>query len=113
MKPLTNATLQVRVKGLDHENVERIDFLFKASDDRYSKTIAKKSYSEGSTDVIYAGDNTYSLHFEPKETDKFPNGSTAWLDIRPVLKNGNVVPVKILNFDITPTLFTRGDIDDS
>lgn len=113
MKPWTTAILKIRIKGLDHDSVERIDFLFKAANDRYSNKIAKKSYFEGSTDVTYAGDDTYNLHFEPTETDKFPNGSTAWLDIRPVLKNGNVVPVKMLNINITPTLFTRGDVDDS
>lgn len=113
MKPLTNATLQIRIKGLDHDSVDKIDFLFKASNDRYSKTIAKKSYSEGSTDVTYAGDYTYNLHFEPSESDKFPNGGAAWIDIRPVLKNGNAVPVKMLSHEITPTLFTRGDVDDA
>lgn len=113
MKPLTNATQQIRIKGLDHDSVERIDFLFKAANDRYSKTIVKKTYSESSEDVTYAGDDTYNLYFEPSETDMFPNGLTSWLDIRPVLKNGNVVPVKLLSFKNNPTLFTRGDIEDA
>lgn len=113
MKPLTTATLDIRISGLDNANVDKIDFLFKAANDRYSKTLACKTYTKDSTDVTCDGADVYKLSFDPDETDKFPNGLTAWLDIRPVMKDGSVVPVRILNFTVTPTLFTRGDINDS
>ena len=113
MKPLTTAEVEIEISGLDHENVKRIDFLFKAANDRYSKTLAYKTYTKDSEDVTCDGDDVFKLSFTPDETDKFPNGLTAWLDIRPVMKDGSVVPVRILNFTVTPTLFTRGDIDDS
>ena len=110
MKPLTTAEVEIEISGLDHENVKRIDFLFKAANDRYSKTLAHKTYTKGSEDVAYDGGDVYKLSFEPDETEKFPNGLSAWVDIRPVMEDGKAVEVEMLNFTVNPTLFTRGDI---
>lgn len=114
MKPLTNNVLRILINGLENEIVKRIDFLFRVSDDRHSKKIIQKTYMHGSAEIVFDSENkAYKIFFTPDETDKFPNNSTAWVDIRPVLKNNVVVPVKMLSFQITPTLFTRSDVDDS
>lgn len=114
MKPLTSTTLLIRIKGLDNSTVEKIDFLFRVSDDRYSKKIIQKVYAPESLNAIFDEENNaYKISFLPEETDKFPNNSTAWVDIRPILKDGTVVPVKMLKFSVYPTLFTRSDVNGS
>ena len=115
MKPLTHGILKIRIKKIEPDFIDKIDFLFKESDSRHSRMITMKTYDEKSEDVIYAGDHTYELHFSPEETDKFPNGQPYWIDIRPVTKDGIAVPVKMLKCENTDckTLYTRGDIGDS
>lgn len=114
MKPLTSSTLRIRINGLDNKLVEKIDFLFRISEDRHSKKIIQKTYTFESAEIIFDDkNNAYKLFLTPDETDKFPNNSIVWIDIRPILKNKVVVPVKILRFSVTPTLFTRGDVNDS
>lgn len=115
MKPLTHGIKRIRISKLDPDNIEKIDFLFKESDSRHSRTIEMKTYDEKSADVKYADDHIYELHFTPEETEKFPNGQPYWIDIRPVTKDGIAVPVKMLKCENTDgkTLYTRGDIGDS
>lgn len=115
MKPLTHGIKRIRISKLDPDNIEKIDFLFKESDSRHSRTIEMKTYNEKSTDVIYADEHIYELHFTPEETEKFPNGQPYWIDIRPVTKDGIAVPVRMLKDENKDrkTLYTRGDIGDS
>lgn len=114
MKPLTSCNLNIRVKKLENETIEKIQFLFRVSKSRYSEKITEKVYTSDSADVSYDSDNNcYTLVFTPDETDLFPENCTVYCDIRPVALNGNVIPVKPISIETGFTLFTRGDADDS
>lgn len=114
MKPLTTCILSVRIKDLDNSLVEKIDFIFRTSKNRYSRLILKKKWNEQSSDVTHdEKNNTYNISFKTDETELFASDSEFWLDIRPVLKDGSVPEVGILRKHVSPTLFTRSDIDDT
>ncbi len=112
MKPLTSCVLKIRIKNLNNEFVEKIQFLFRFSKNRNSNKIIEKLYGSEAKDVTYDSEkDLYLLYFTPKETDLFPEDSIVWLDIRPIFTDGSVVPVELLKIKTTATLFTRSDTE--
>ena len=108
MKRGTTPTIKIHIGLDDYTDIDHVDFIFAQNCDENSKTKIKKFYP---SDCVSFDESTgvYSISFTESETRVFRPNSTAFIDTRPVLKNGSILATEITEVDIYQTLFSGDD----
>lgn len=109
MKQGIRSTLAVKINNLSAKSVERIEFLFKASNDQASEPL-KTSVYPGDVTLSRTDNNTFLVPFLPEETYRFQAGKTFYMDTKVYLKGMQDNPeTPIMRIIMNKTLFGEGE----
>lgn len=100
----TTPTISAHVEGVEIDNIEKIEFIFKHIVSSRAAAICTKFYPGGG--VSYDAQNeTFDIALTDAETRKFWAASTAYMDTRITLTGGVIPQTDIVQFSVLETLF--------
>lgn len=100
----TTPTISAHVEGVEIDDIEKIEFIFKHIVSSRAAAICTKFYPGGG--VSYdAQSTTFDIALTEAETRKFCAASTAYMDTRITLNGGVIPQTDIVQFSVFETLF--------
>lgn len=105
MKRGTTPTLRVKLETDDASVFATVEFLLKQDDSEDPGVQVLKTFP--SQFVTFDQESgAFLVRYTEEETRMFLPNSFAYMDVRPTLSDGTIVPTEIERVRITPTLFT-------
>lgn len=109
IKRNTTPTIPITIK-LPFENVQKIEFIFKAENDKDVPILLYKTFSKDTLNLKDGDENqkfTVLVDLSCEDTLKLPAGKI-YVDSRVTLTNGKVPNTKITSCYVSDTFFQRG-----
>lgn len=105
LKRGTTPTLQVKFDIENLDDIESVEFLLKQDCKEECTHFVLKTYPSESASLD-SETGVFHIRYTEQETRTFTHDSRIYLDTRPIMKDGTIVPTEIVSLFMYNTLFS-------